>query len=250
MAKRKVRVQLLNEQTNEVIEEVDVMTSADSVVFGDGETFQDKLNSGKLKGEKGDKGDKGDAFSIAKVYSSISAMNADYSNNEVTLGQFVVIDTGNVNDVDNAKLYVKGLSSYTYLTDLSGADGLQGPQGTPGINGKDGNDGQKGNTGTSIRFKGEWNSSTLYVSDANYIDLVVNNGNTYRCKLNNTNQAVTNTTYWELVAKKGADGATGTPGAKGDPGTPGKDGLDGDGVKIGTTLATATEGKLFFKVIN
>lgn len=241
MAKRKVRVQLLNEQTNEVIEEVDVMTSADSVVFSDGETFQDKLNLGKLKGQKGDKGD---AFSIAKVYNSVSAMNADYSNSEVKIGQFVVIDTGNVNDVDNAKLYVKGLSSYTYLTDLSGADGLQGPQGQPG---KDGNEGQKGNTGTSIRFKGEWNSSTLYVCDANYIDLVVSNGNTYRCKLNNTNQAVTNTTYWELVAKKGDPG---TQGAKGDPGTPGKDGQDGDSVKIGTTLATATEGKLFFKVIS
>lgn len=241
MAKRKVRVQLLNEQTNEVIEEVDVMTSADSVLFSDGETFQQKLDAGKLKGIKGDRGD---AFSIAKVYSSVSAMNADYNNSEVTLGQFVAIDTGNVNDEDNAKLYVKGLTEYTYLTDLSGADGLQGPQ---GIQGKDG---QKGNTGTSIRFKGDWNSSTLYVCDANYIDLVVSNGNTYRCKLNNTNQEVTNPTYWELIAKKGADGTPGVKGDKGDPGMPGKDGQDGDSVKIGTTLATATEGKLFFKVIN
>ena len=50
MALSKVRVQLLNEETGEVIKEVDVLTSAD------GETFQQKLSSGKLKGDKGDKG--------------------------------------------------------------------------------------------------------------------------------------------------------------------------------------------------
>lgn len=33
---------------------------ASSVVFDDGDNFQDKLESGELKGEKGDKGDKGD----------------------------------------------------------------------------------------------------------------------------------------------------------------------------------------------
>lgn len=32
---------------------------ASSVVFDDGDNFQDKLDSGELKGEKGDKGDKG-----------------------------------------------------------------------------------------------------------------------------------------------------------------------------------------------
>lgn len=235
MSLKKVRVQLLNELTNEIIEEVDVLTSADSVLFSDGETFQDKLNSGKLKGEKGDKGD---PFSIAKVYNSVSAMNADYSNSEVKIGQFVAIDTGNVNDVDNAKLYVKGLSSYTYLTDLSGADGLQGPQGPKG---QQGVQGEKGSQGVSMRFKGEWNGSTTYSGSGLYLDVVTNNGNTYICKSDNTNQLVTNTTYWALIAAKGVDGI---PGAKGDPGK------DGDNVKIGNNLETATEGKLFFKVIN
>ena len=35
-------------------------TSASQVKFDDGKTFQDKLNSGELKGDKGNKGDKGD----------------------------------------------------------------------------------------------------------------------------------------------------------------------------------------------
>lgn len=61
MANKKVRVQLLSESTGAVIDEVDVLTSADSVTFDDGENFQQKLNSGKLKGEKGPQGPKGDS---------------------------------------------------------------------------------------------------------------------------------------------------------------------------------------------
>ena len=34
-------------------------TSASQVKFDDGDTFQDKLNTNALKGEKGDKGEKG-----------------------------------------------------------------------------------------------------------------------------------------------------------------------------------------------
>lgn len=55
----KVRVQLLDQATGEVIKEVDVMTSADAVLFNDGETFQQKLDSGLLKGAKGEAGASG-----------------------------------------------------------------------------------------------------------------------------------------------------------------------------------------------
>lgn len=65
-------------------------------------------------------------------------MNAGYSTDGVPIGGFVVIDTGNVNNADNAKLYIKGNSSYTFLTDLSGAQGIQGPQGATGIQGPKG----------------------------------------------------------------------------------------------------------------
>ncbi len=54
---KKVRVQLLDPETGSLIEDVDIVTSADSVSFTDGETFQQKLDLGKLKGEKGDPGD-------------------------------------------------------------------------------------------------------------------------------------------------------------------------------------------------
>lgn len=83
----------------------------------------------------GPKGDKGDPFSIAKIYSSILEMNQDYDNPTVAEGSFVLINTNNISDPDNAKLYVKGKFVYEYVTDMSGATGIQGPQGEPGKDG-------------------------------------------------------------------------------------------------------------------
>lgn len=102
------------------------------------------------RGPQGPQGKEGKPFQIAKVYLSISQMNANFSTDEVEIGEFVVIETGNVNDEDNAKLFRKGEKSYVYFTDLSGAQGIQGPQGPQGIQGEKGEvgpQGPKGNTG-------------------------------------------------------------------------------------------------------
>lgn len=57
MALSKVRVQLLNEETGDVIEEVDVLTSPDSVLFADGKTLTQVLNEIEtVPGEKGEQG--------------------------------------------------------------------------------------------------------------------------------------------------------------------------------------------------
>lgn len=108
-----------------------------------------KGNTGETgpQGIQGPKGEKGDAFAIAKTFASVAAMNAGFASDGVKEGQFVIIDTGNVNDKDNAKLYVKGKTAYNYITDLSGATGMQGPQGVQGIQGKTGATGAKGDTG-------------------------------------------------------------------------------------------------------
>ena len=99
------------------------------------------LNFVLPKGDKGDKGDQGlegpqgpvgAPFQIKKIYDSVEAMNADYSGSDVAVGEFVLIDTGDVQDPDNSKLYVKGPAQYDFVTDLSGAQGIQGPQGNPG----------------------------------------------------------------------------------------------------------------------
>ena len=78
---------------------------------------------------QGLKGDKGDPFAVKKTFSSVEEMNAGFETDGVLEGEFVVIDTGNVEDADNAKLYVKGKTAYSYITDLSGAQGIKGDAG-------------------------------------------------------------------------------------------------------------------------
>lgn len=124
-----------------------------------GKGLDEAIKSGEFKGDKGDqgeqgpqgiqgvKGDKGDPFAIAKTFASVAEMNEGFATDGVKEGQFVMIDTGNVEDEDNAKLYVKGSASYTYITDLSGATGLQGPQGEQGSQGLQGPKGDQGEQG-------------------------------------------------------------------------------------------------------
>lgn len=99
------------------------------------------------QGPAGQKGEKGDPFTIAKVYKSVNEMNSGYATDGVAQGSFVVINTGNVEDEDNAKLFYKGTAKYEYLTDLSGAQGMTGPKGETGATGKQGPVGPQGETG-------------------------------------------------------------------------------------------------------
>ena len=68
----------------------------------------------------------GDAFVIVKTYPSIQAMQDDYNNPEVTIGQFVMIDTGDVENEEDSRLYLKGDTEWKFISDLSGAQGIQG----------------------------------------------------------------------------------------------------------------------------
>lgn len=95
------------------------------------------LYLGNLQGAQGEKGDTGAPFAIYKTYESIAAMNADAEN--VPDGRFVLIETGNVDDEDNSKLYVRtvgGAAEFQFVTDLSGAQGIKGDNGatfTPSV---------------------------------------------------------------------------------------------------------------------
>lgn len=94
-----------------------------------------------VQGPQGPKGDNGEPFAIYEEYASIAAMEADAAN--VPKGKFVII-TSNVEDPDNAKLYVKGETTFSFVTDMSGAQGIQGPQGPQGIQGVQGEQGPQG----------------------------------------------------------------------------------------------------------
>lgn len=69
---------------------------------------------------------KGDAFSIKKVYPSVSDMNADLDNPEIKEGDFVLINTNDVEDPDNAQLYIRTETGFRFLVDMSGAIGFTG----------------------------------------------------------------------------------------------------------------------------
>lgn len=128
-------------------------------------------------------------FAISKVYSSVAAMNEGYATDGVPVGGLVVIDTGNVEDEDNAKLYVKGDAAYEYLTDMSGAQGIQGPKGDKG---------DTGNTGP----QGVGISSITKTGTVGLVD-------TYTILLTNGQ----NSTFTVTNGEKGDTGATGATGA-------------------------------------
>ncbi len=99
------------------------------------------------QGIQGPKGDRGDPFSISKTYPGVYEMNADYDNTEVKIGDMVLISTVDVDDPDNAKLYVKTETNFRYISDLSGAQGIKGEKGDKGDPGDKGDKGDVGPTG-------------------------------------------------------------------------------------------------------
>lgn len=324
-ALKKVRIQLLDENTGAVIEEVDIATSADAVTFADGETFQQKLNAGKLRGEQGpqgtqgpkgeagiqgpkgeagtqgaqgERGIQGTSFRPRGPWSSSTSYTCDSNYIDVVTsgGSTYRCKASHTNQAVSNTTYWELIAQKGSTGDrgpqgeqgpqgIQGERGIQGPQGiqgatgakgetgAQGATGAKGETGAKGATGTSFRPRGAWSSSTAYVNDATYIDVVTSDGNTYRCKTSNTGQAVSNTTYWELMAQKGdtgakgatgdrgATGATGAQGERGPQGIQGERGPQGalgpqgpkgdpgDNIKVGTTALDAVGRKLFFKVI-
>lgn len=84
------------------------------------------------------KGDPGKDFVIRKTFSSIAEMQAydpetDPSTKKVRENDFVIIDTGSVQDVDTGKLYCYEPDTqevWRYIGDLSGSQGIKGETGT------------------------------------------------------------------------------------------------------------------------
>ncbi len=84
-----------------------------------------------LQGQIGPMGPQGNPFQVKKTYATIDLMIADYDNMEIN--DYVMI-SGNIEQEDNAKLFVKTeqedpVYRWQYLADFSGASGVVGPQG-------------------------------------------------------------------------------------------------------------------------
>ena len=92
-----------------------------------------------------------------------------------------------------------------------------------------------------IGWKGTWDNLTAYVAQ----DAVYHQGETYVARIDvPAGTAITNTTFWELVAKKGEDGAPGAQGPQGDSGPQGDTGPAGADATVNATNVAAAGGVL------
>lgn len=101
----------------------------------------DKGDTGP-KGDKGNTGDRGPQgiqgvagkdFSIVKTFPSVAKMTGD----GLSDGDFVMVSS-DVEDVDNAKLYIWNGKQFNFISDLSGSQGIKGETGPQGVKGDTG----------------------------------------------------------------------------------------------------------------
>ena len=159
---------------------------------------------------KGDKGDPGKDFRIRRTFASVAQMEAydpsqDQSEYKVLEFDYVMIDTGSVNDVDTGKLYCYEPEEETvwhYIGDLSGAQGI------------------KGETGNGI--------SSIQLNQDYTLTITFTNGNSI--------------TTVSIRGEKGEQGERGPQGIQGIQGPMGATGATGAQGPVGPTGATGPQG--------
>ena len=157
---------------------------------------------------------------------------------------FVAIQS-NVEDPDNAKLYLRGNSEFTFITDMSGATGIHGDTGETGPAGKAGaqifmyHSGRNSNLSSSdcpaepTLYGGFYVADLLvdnpWATEVNLGDWVITRNNYNLCHIAciSDGKALVDQ-YFDLKGSKGATGDTGASGAKGDTGDSGQKGDTGD----------------------
>ena len=102
-----------------------------------------------LSGFSGYSGETGLGFTIAKTYASVASLEADTTPTGIIAGQFAIIDTGDIENPENSRLYLWNGSTYQYTSDLSGAQGIKGESGISGFSGYSGFSGISGYSGDS-----------------------------------------------------------------------------------------------------
>lgn len=260
----RVRVQLYNE-AGELLGDADVQTVADLVFFTDGETFQQKLDSGELKGPKGDAGAKGatgekgatgatgqrgSIWSHGTAITGTATAGTVFSSSGITSAlvndAYLNISTGNVYKC--TKSGAASVAEWVYTGNIKGAKGDTGATGSQGAKGDQGAAGTPGSfwySGTGIT--GTSTTETVFsgsgVSSARVNDLYLNKstGNVYKC----TVAGAASVAKWVYLSS-----IKGPAGAKGDTGATGAKGADGDNIKYGATMDTASDVKIFFKQLD
>ena len=156
-----------------------------------------------FKGDKGDTGDTGDTGAAGAdapyLQYQFSADSASWHPSFTSGDKYIRFSTDGGTSWGDAILF-------------------QGPQGETGDTGPQGPQGTQGVQGISIRNMGAWNSSTEYVNDSEYIDIVEHEGSGYLCRQTAANQEPPSASYWDLIVSKGETGDTGDTGDTGPAG--------------------------------
>ena len=231
--KTKVRIQILDEETGQVLEEVDVLTSPQCVLFEDGSNLLDKI--GDIQKAQGPKG-------ISMRVKGAWAANTAYVNDSSYID--IVTKDGSTYACKESHTSSSAFETAKWtMIAQKGATGPQGPTGPQGAAGAKGNTGPQGPTGPagtqgpkgiSMRVKGAWAASTAYVNDSSYIDIVTKDGSTYACKESHTSSSAFETAKWTMIAQKGATGPQGPTGPQGAAGAKGNTGPQGPTGPAGT----------------
>lgn len=127
---RKVRIQILDETTGEVLEEVNVMTAPQAVIFADGQNLTQKLEA--IETTPGPEGPAGQAATVA-VHSVITG------------------EAGTQAAVENMGTANAAQFKFTIPKGDKGDKGDTGDTGAQGIPGEKGDKGDKGDPGDTVK---------------------------------------------------------------------------------------------------
>lgn len=144
------------------------------------------VREGNLKGVKGDTGAQGPQGATGATGATGTAGSRWHTVTgapSTALG----VNTDMALDTATGNWYRKESGAWSLKGNIKGPTGATGAQGVPGAT-----------------WKGEWSSATEYVAR----DVVYYNGNSYIALQTGTNQTppATSDSYWQIIARKGADG--------------------------------------------
>lgn len=191
----KTIVGAINEVNQEVAKKAPSIHThqATQVTFTDGQTFQQKLDNGSLKGAKGDKGDKGDKGATGSKGADGSKWHNGYHCSGTSTSGTVFPNTGISNarvydmyintkpgSADLGNIYVcsasgeASVAQWKYCGNIRGAQGLQGLQ---GVQGPKGDKGDKGEDYTEVLITTKVSSGKLALTSDKYQYTTLSNGN-------------------------------------------------------------------------
>lgn len=179
------------------------------------------------------KGEKGDGLEIKKWYASVEAMNADYSNSDIAVGDSVAIN-------ETLDLYIKGASAFEHKGSLKGEQGKDGT----GLNIK------KWYTDTTT-MNADYSNPDIAVGDSvaidSTLDLYVKGASAFEykgtlkgAKGNNGDNGTDGTTFTPSVSPEGVISWT-NDGDKENPTAVNIKGATGDNGDDGTTFTPSVD---------